>query len=1134
MSMSEELNIFFSNRVEQLYERLKETLFLNRENPFVRRVIVVPSPAIKSWLMMRMARDPDLGIAAGVEVTYLDPAMDLLRNRQARFPNQLELALAIEIEIRKVVKGVGDLFEQKMWDPMLSYLKVRGLKSRKSERRVISLSEKLADLFMQYGTYGGEMVREWEKKPAHWQGLLWNRLFGAKGYGWSYPGRELEYAPTKNIELHLFSVSFLAGIQHSFLCKVAKHLPVSYYLLSPCQAFWSDQCSDREKRALLAYWKGRGVAEAQQTALEEYLRERNPLLANFGRLGREMAGYVDEGFSQVESSYVLPGGVAEFSQYGDLVWDDVEYDREQLTLLKAVQADMVLLRNPELTEKVEIDSKDGSVQLHVAASRMREVEIVYNILMGIIEKHQGENPITPSDIIVMAPNIMEYEPYIKNVFGSSESQLDFQVMDLHMPSQDLLVQGFLHLLSLPFGRWDAASLLQLLDYPAFQACHRLKPDDVLQIREWVEKTNVRWGEDAGHRNELLMRDHCEKEMVESSSTGTWDQGIGRLLYGLAMTSGNQDEVMFQLSTLPYEGIETTQGELLSKWIRLLKSLKSDLKPLQDGTQLGLAEWTGYLRCLAEAYFGVADSDKEQNLITHIEAFRKAGHSFAQDKFAFSSIRKHLEVSLKKQKVGYRESYLQTVRFCSMVPMRAIPAETIVLMGMNEGAFPRQDDTMSLNLMLGNPKSDYFPSQIDFDRYLFLEALLSARRYFLMSYVGYASDSKEIPPSLIVTELTNYVEKGFTKPVSTYRHPFHAFNKDYFDGNNPFKSYSLHQFKMAEAFYQPEKKLNHQFLPEFTVDRPAKVTSEICLNIKQLTAFASNPLKAYFNGLGIYIREEDERVQVEDDFIVSHLDLSKIKKMSLKLPIDQVIGIGEKQGWIPPGAFKGVSLEKIRKETATLRAYLMEFGVKPQELVDIEFSDRFEKVGKTAEGVYQVPFLEIPYRDGSVKIVGKLMDVTPKGLMVHHKDDKVDVFKAWPQFLIYCTAVKRFGLPFEEQLLFAKSGKMKALGGQDPEKLLGDYLDYYFVSLENASPMVPELAFDVMQQGPEGLEQKVDALLNNSHKEIYNHYLTWISRGDASLNTQSISQHWRERSQLVFTDVLKQWYPDKKRADDDNL
>lgn len=1121
--MSEKLNIFFSNRVEKLYEKLKGALFYIGGNPFVRRMVVVPSPAIKSWLMMRMAQDKDLNIAVGVEITYLEKAMDLLRKRKGRFPSRLELALAIEIEIRKIILEE----DEGVWGPLKIYLKVRGSSARKSERRIVSLSEKLADLFLQYGTYGGGMIQEWELGATSWQGVLWKRIFCEGAYDWTYPGREIEYRSVANLHLHLFSVNFLAGIHHAFLCEVSKHLPVSYYLLSPCQAFWSDQCSDREKRALLTYWKEKGVREGQQTALEEYLRERNPLLANFGRLGREVAKYVDEGSCLVESHYVLPNAVKGIPQYEALIWDDLEFEDRPLTRLKSIQADMVLLRNPEKSPQVEVDSADKSVQLHVAANRKREVEVIYHLLMGIVETEKDS--ITPSDIIVMAPNIVEYEPYIKSVFGSSESQLDFQVMDLHMPSQNLLVQGFLHLLSLPFGRWDSASLMELLDYPDFQKCHSLTNDDVQQIRDWVEKTQVRWGENAAHRNELLLKDHCEREMVENSALGTWDDGIKRLVLGLAMTGEKGN-----ISAISFEEIDTTQSELLSKWIRLLKSLRADVKPLQDGTQLVLSEWATYLKCLASAYFGISDEDSEQSLMNHIEAFRKVGYSLGQDKFSFSSIRKHLESALKKEKVGYRDSYLQTVRFCSMVPLRAIPAEVIVLMGMNEGAFPRMDDTMSLNMMLAHPKANYFPSQVDFDRYLFLEALLSARRYFMMSYVGFASDSKELPPSLLVTELLHYVEKAFTTSIPVQKHPFHCFDKAYFSQEGVFKSYSLHEYKMAEAFYHPERKSNHSFLPEFSTTNASQELSERCVNIKQLASFASNPLKTYFNhALGIYLRDDEESIQVEDDFIVSPLDLSKIKKLSLKQPIQQIVDFSERQGWVPPGAFKGISLDRIGREVATLKSHLIEFGISPQELGYLEFSDRFNRVEQTSEG-WQLPCLEVYCRGSKMKIMGVLNDATAKGLLVHHRDDKVDMFKVWPQFLIYCCAIERFGLPFEKQLLFAKSGKSKSLLNYNAESLLIEYLDYYFLSLENASPLIPEIAYDIIHQDSETLQLKIEALIHNDFNPIYNQYFTWISRGNSNLNAQSISEYWKERGKLLFSGVLQEWYPLKKGGDDEHL
>jgi len=54
---------------------------------------------------------------------------------------------------------------------------------------------------------------------------------------------------------------------------------------------------------------------------------------------------------------------------------------------------------------------------------------------------------------------------------------------------------------------------------------------------------------------------------------------------------------------------------------------------------------------------------------------------------------------------------------------------------------------------------------DVDRQLFLEALLSARaKFFYLSYVGQSlRDNKPLPPSVLVSELLDYVAENFETP-----------------------------------------------------------------------------------------------------------------------------------------------------------------------------------------------------------------------------------------------------------------------------------------------------------------------------------------------------------------------------------
>jgi exodeoxyribonuclease V gamma subunit len=66
-----------------------------------------------------------------------------------------------------------------------------------------------------------------------------------------------------------------------------------------------------------------------------------------------------------------------------------------------------------------------------------------------------------------------------------------------------------------------------------------------------------------------------------------------------------------------------------------------------------------------------------------------------------------------------------VTFATLMPMRAIPFRQVCLLGLNDGDYPRTRVPMDFDLM----GRDYRPgdrSRREDDRYLFLEALLSAR------------------------------------------------------------------------------------------------------------------------------------------------------------------------------------------------------------------------------------------------------------------------------------------------------------------------------------------------------------------------------------------------------------------------
>ncbi|MFQ5730069.1 MAG: exodeoxyribonuclease V subunit gamma, partial [Waddliaceae bacterium] len=623
------------------------------------------------------------------------------------------------------------------------------------------------------------------------------------------------------------------------------------------------------------------------------------------------------------------------------------------------------------------------------------------------------------------------------------------------------------MLSISFGRWDTASLLQMFEFPAFQKKQGLGADDVQRIRGWIQAAEIRWGEDSEHRNELLS-----SSLVDNSPVGTWKQGMDRLLLGLAMINSDEDA---ERELLPLSILETTQGELLGKWIVLMRSLREDLKPLSDGSRMSLKEWSIYLKSLLEAYFflGSMDNSTENEIQTVYDLIHSFDIEFRDEAFSFATIKHHLEAAANKQRVCYRESHLHAVKFCSLLPMCAVPAKVVVLLGMEEGIFPRVDLNNSLNSLRGSPYGDYCPTNTDFDRYLFLETLLSARQYFIVTYTGYSrDDNKEQLPSLLVTELLSYLDKGYTFSGKTpserviRRHPFQAYDKILFEEGSSFKSYSEMHYQAAKAFYKAAKQKKHCFIPHFSAHRMVKEDhQEGPIDLWQLSLMARNPIEAYFNlTLGMYLEKEEERiVKTDEDFFLKALDSAILKKRALAKPLESVLNAAEKEGRLPLGPFKNYAIGRVKSDVEDIYANLTKLGIDRENIFKMDFSLQYEKENRTESGIWKLPPLEIVFKGQSLLISGSFREVVAEGLVTYNKDDKKEILKTWPQYLVFNCLVSQYALPIKKGLIFAKSGKVKEPFFSDPFKALETYLEYYFHALENISPLIPEWVPDLIEK-----------------------------------------------------------------------
>ena len=210
-----------------------------------------------------------------------------------------------------------------------------------------------------------------------------------------------------------------------------------------------------------------------------------------------------------------------------------------------------------------------------------------------------------------------------------------------------------------------------------------------------------------------------------------------------------------------------------------------------------------------------------------------------------------------------------VTFCAMLPMRSIPFKVVCLVGMDMDAFPRESKTVSFDLMAKNPRIGDRSRRND-DKYLFLEAIISARNKFYISYVGQSiRDNTRIAPSVLVSELMDYIEEGFglSEDQMVTLHRLQAFSPEYFKTGGKLFSYSQENFAAACSRY--ERKDIPGFISSKLPD-PAQEWNH--LDIKDFSAFFSNPAKFLLEKrLGIYLPETADVLDERENFSLGHLE-----------------------------------------------------------------------------------------------------------------------------------------------------------------------------------------------------------------------------------------------------------------------
>ena len=719
------LTLYRSNRAEFLATLLARQLLEERPDPFETVEVLVNTWPTSRWLGEQLATVN--GISSLVRFPFPGSRLRQLVRRVLDLPDQEQDPWRATSLVWAVLEQMPALLEQPVARPLRVWLHQRdGGDASGLSRDRWQLARAIADAFDDYALYRPETLHSWiqgqgsraASAETDWQPWLARQLAASlhrQPFGLQVQSA-VERLRSGAVDpkvlpkvIRLFGISALAPVQVELIQALSGSTDVQVYLLTPCRDLWQ-RCGNRREQ-LGATWT--------EPPDGGWFQQAPRLEATLGRMGAEFQQLLEgSGDSQL-------GEVRE----GDLFADPVriaEGEGRSATLLEQLQQQLV---EPGCRESLDRDLDDRSLLFQAAPGPWREVQLVRD---QVLQWLAADPELEPRDVLVMTPQIDRYAPMLSSVFNDRDAigvDLPWRLTDRSQQSTPGLTMVMLELLDLASGRLTATGLERLLANPALQTQQGLSGTEASALTRCLQRTGFRWGLDARERG--------------GDETHSLSWCLDRWLLGLALP---QRDGLAPGGAAPFH--QDLDPQRLVRWWSVLDRLVRWLQQLRRPRTS--TAWVELLQAVLEDLFadGGAWSWERQGWSAALAEWQQRAASCSLElEVAVAAEVLAEALSVDSGRFGHRSGALTV---SALEPMRAIPHKVIVLMGLDDGVFPRVDQRPGFHLLeqrrwLGDPRGG------DQDRYVLLEALMSARRHLLISWCGRNEHTGEPRPAAAPVE-----------------------------------------------------------------------------------------------------------------------------------------------------------------------------------------------------------------------------------------------------------------------------------------------------------------------------------------------------------------------------------------------
>lgn len=744
---SSSLTVVAAPSLDDVVARLAARLDEERSDPFESDIVIVPNVGVREWLQRELSSRLGAGragIVANVKFLFVQQFLDLVIGAPRDVDNW-------EIDrltwfVHRAIDDVG-----------------RG-SIPGAVARPLTVARAVADLFDRYAVHRPSMLQYWlagrptdavdptRILPEHlrWQPDVYRRVCSLV----AEPGPvqrlgQLAATPheirlVQDLPRRITLVGFVTvnATVRRVMTALAQVRDVEIHLLHPCRLSGRDV-----------------VAPAENLIARDHdERDGNPLTARWGR-------------PAVEARSVVTG-----------TWTPAPAARNETPtdlgrLRSSIHEDRPLVLSPIDEESSALAHGDGSIQIHACHGRVRQVEVVRDALLHLVN---DDPTLTLDDISIQCADVVSFAPIITSVFRSGEPvtadavhPMDVTISDQALVREDPFEEAFWSLLRVARSRCGLADVLGAVSLGPVREKFGLGDDELARVQDWFESVAVRFGIDTEHRRQWNLPD--------SISQGTWDAALDRLFMGFA--TGAESPRSGPGGVVPYDDISVTEAPLLatmSEFVALLADLMAAVS--HDHS---MEEWARILSDIVENFFSPTDErdlgcrrllDGLDLLATSSEAAQVP----VSDAFAFDEV-----IGLLRDvtaRIGSRpQTRTGAITVSGLLAQQGVPYRVIALLGVSHEMFSAMgasgDDVLSVHPCLGDP----MPTASG--RLQLLGAILSARDHLIITCEGAdITTNTTLPLPVPVQEMleaTATVLDGRGRSPILVRHPRQAHGEDNF-------------------------------------------------------------------------------------------------------------------------------------------------------------------------------------------------------------------------------------------------------------------------------------------------------------------------------------------------------------------